>query len=599
MYINFPHTPILLQTENNPGGPSRHLLSLNCSDSSHKRDTSSFSKSLRMSQQSCDASPKKFSPVSDSATSNESSNPNRVLNVVPLRMISGDDVKATKPRTAHTKRPKEGIQSKGAKPSSSNTREELTKEGTKYVHNSIDRIVKRTLEENHQVPGISVPLQTIIPDPLQNINEAEVSRTSGCDPTEEEINKNGQGGAENTNVTEDDNDIEVSKDNEHTKVNAETGTKMVDLDEYPDNELPASLNTSVAKRLMTRRKGKDVSQSSPEKNAEVKSPVKNPVKKKSTSAGPIRMDVPNIPSRNKPATCNLVASIPEVPIDNVSFHYASSANGWKYVLQKRLSVERELAPNALENKEILELIQEVGLLKTLCNLPKCYERLVKEIMVNLSEDCGNSKSVDFIKVFVRDESQPELEVTDNKVCQVITAKQVKSWPPKEKLTARTKAKFDYGTYIFDQTMKHAGSFSVKGPTAFLSLLCGIILNQYPNILNEHDIACKRESPMAFHYKLFQGTHVPDVVMTSGETSKSGESASKAEVIAMLKETYKELESRKISLEKMISTLEMDGNEEFADAVEMEAEDEQEEEDIDMAHASLINKSDMGSRTLKS
>ncbi|XP_058741264.1 uncharacterized protein LOC131613628 [Vicia villosa] len=206
----------------------------------------------------------------------------------------------------------------------------------------------------------------------------------------------------------------------------------------------------------------------------------------------VELNVPDIPSRKKLTTNKLTASIPEVPINNVSFPYASGASRWKYVLQKRLAVERELAPNALENKEVL--IQEAGLLKTVCNLPKC-------------------------------EAQAELEVTDNQVCQVITAKQVKSWPMKEKLTASklsikyamlhkkgavnwvpinhkstistvlgrflyvvgTKAKFDYGAYIFDQTMKHAGSFSIKGPIAFPSLLCGIILDQYSNILNEHDV----------------------------------------------------------------------------------------------------------------
>ncbi|XP_058765961.1 uncharacterized protein LOC131639486 [Vicia villosa] len=526
-----------------------------CNDSKSLSESNVIENVLTTSEdivkQSCDAS-----PVSDSATPDESSNSNRSLEVVPLRTISSDDVKATKPKTAHAKRPKEGIHNKGAKPSASNTIEELTKEGTRYVDKAITRIVTRILNENHQ-----------------NTSKAEVAHTSGCDPTEEEIIKNGQGGAENTNVTKDVNDIE---ENKHTKVNTETGTNVVDLDEYSDDELLASLNPSVANRLMTRRKAKAISQSSPEKNAEAKSTFKDSVKKKSTSAGPIKSRV-----------------------------VAKSVG------------------------EILELIQEAGLLKTVCNLPKCYERLVKEFTVNLFEDCGNSKSVDFRKVFVRgkcvsfspyvinnflvrtNEAQPELEVTDNKVCQVITAKQVKSWPLKEKLTASkpsikyamlhkieaanwvptnhkstistvlgrflydvgTKANFDYGTYIFDQTMKHARSFSVKGPIAFPSLLCGIILTQYPNILNEHDVVCKRESALAFHYKLFQGTHVPDIVMTSAETSKSGASASKAKVIAMLKETCKELEARKISLEKMISTLEMDENEEFVDAVEMADEDE--------------------------
>ncbi|XP_058741248.1 uncharacterized protein LOC131613611 [Vicia villosa] len=517
-----------------------------------------------MSQQSSDES-----PVSDSATPEESSNPNRILKVVPLSTISSDEVKATKPKMTHAKRPKEGIHSKGTKSSTSATTEELTKEGSKYVDSAITMIVTRILKENHQVPGISIPLQTIMADPLNNTSKAEAVYTVDSDL---EINKDEQGFAKNTNVIEDVNEID---NNEHPKANTETGTNVVDLDEYSDDELLTSLNPSVANKLMTRRKGKDVVQGSPKRSTQVNNPAKDVVRKKSTSAGPVKskavtrskgvVNVLGLPSRKNPTTSKLAASIPEVPIDNVSFHYASSASRWKYVLQKRLAVERELAPNALENKEVLELIQEAGLLKTVC---------------------GNSKSADYKKVFVRgkcvlfspyvinkflgrtDEAQTELEVTDNQVCQLITTKQVKSWPMKEKLTASklgikyaklhkigaanwvptnhkstisivlgrflyavgTKAKFDYGAYIFDQTMKHAGSFSIKGPIAFPSLLCGIILDQCSNILNEHDVVCKRESPLAFHYKLFSGKHVPDIVMTSAETSKSGASVSKAEVI---------------------------------------------------------------------
>ncbi|XP_058760249.1 uncharacterized protein LOC131633568 [Vicia villosa] len=613
-----------------------------------------------MSQQSNDES-----PISDSATPEESYNPNRVLKVVPLRTISSDEVKATKPKTTHAKRPKEGILNKGTKSSTSATMEKLTKEGSKYVDSAITRIVNRILKENHQVPGITTPFQTIMADPPNNTSKAEGVHTVDSDL---EINKDEQGVTKNINVTEDVNDIE---NNVHPKANTETDTNGADLDEYSEDELLTSLNPSVANRLMTRRKGKVVVQGSPKRSTQVNNPIKDTVRRKSTSAGPVKSkavakskgvgpskswskvipkkrkereivepefdveaNVPDIPSRKKPTTSKLAANIPEVPIDNVSFHYASSVSRWKYVLQKRLAVERELAPNALENKEVLELIQEAGLLKIVCNLPKCYEKLVKEFVVNLSEDCGNSKSVYYRKVFVRgkcvsfspyvinqffrrtDEAQTELEVTDNQVCQVITAKQVKSWPMKEKLTASklsikyamlhkigaanwvptnhkstistvlgrflyvvgTKAKFNYGAYIVDQTIKHAGSFSIKGPIAFPSLLSGIILDQYPNILNEHDMVCKRECPLAFHYKLFKGKHVPDIVMTSAETSKSGASISKEDVIVILKETCKELEARKMSLEQMIRTMEMDENEKFADTEEVEEKDDQEVEE---------------------
>src|ERR1043165_4563868 len=194
-----------------------------------------------------------------------------------------------------------------------------------------------------------------------------------------------------------------------------------------------------------------------------------------------------------------------------------------------------------------------------------------------------------------DEAQPELEVTDNQVCQVITAQQVKHWPLKGKLTASklsvkfamlhkigaanwvptnhkstissglgrfiyavgTQATFDYGSYIFEQTLKHAESYAVKGPIAFPSLLCGIIIDQYPDILGDRDSICKRTTTLGFHYKLFQGKHVPDIVMTSAETSTVKENSQKANVIAVLKATCKELEARKQSLEELISQLEQD------------------------------------------
>ncbi|XP_058733485.1 uncharacterized protein LOC131605106 [Vicia villosa] len=347
----------------------------------------------------------------------------------------------------------------------------------------------------------------------------------------------------------------------------------------------------------------------------------------------VEVDVQDIPLKKKPTSSKPASRVPDVPIDNISFHSTSSVNRWKYVYQKRPALERELVQNALECKDIMDLIHGASLMKIVVHLPKCYERLVKEFIVNLFEECVDGKSKEFRKVYVRgrcvtfsstvinnylgryDEAQPEFEVSDYKVCQFITANQVKSWPLKGKLSASklsmkyamlhkigaanwvptnhkstiaivlgifiyvvgTKAKFDYGTYIFEQTMKHAGSFSVKGPITFPSLICGIILNQYPCILVENDSICKRESVISFHYKLFQGTHAPEIVMTSVGTSKGSSTTGKAVVVAMLRETCKELESRKLALEKLISSLEMEEGAEFTENEEagLEANDEQE------------------------
>ncbi|XP_050914795.1 uncharacterized protein LOC127129701 [Lathyrus oleraceus] len=453
--------------------------------------------------------------MSDSSSS-ESCNPNR------------EDPVADSTNTSHARRPKETVSGF----SSAIALDEQTREGSRYVHNAIATMVTGILSGNHKVLGVSIPLNTIVPD---NVD---------CQENTVSLGKNVSDDDEHTDAHEGSN-IDKPLDNvggEEVRVthdvsdNPNCEVEIVDLEEFSDNEL------------------------------------------------------------------------------------------WKYVYQKRLALERELAQNVLECKEIMALIQEAGLIKTVTQFSKCYEMLVKEFIINVSEECADGKSKEFRKVYVRgkcvnfspsitnmylgrpDVAQPELEVTDNKIYQVITANQVRKWPLKGKLVASklsgkyamlhkigvanwvptnhkstvavmlgkfiyvvgTKANFDYGSYIFDQTMKHAGSFSVKGPIAFPSLICGIVLNQFPNILTENDSVKRRDSPLAFNHKLFLGTHVRDIAMGTRETSSVCNQPGKAAIIAILKETCKELEARKLTLENLIIKLEMTEGDvlgEVADAAE--------------------------------
>jgi len=75
-------------------------------------------------------------------------------------------------------------------------------------------------------------------------------------------------------------------------------------------------------------------------------------------------------------------------------------------------------------------------------------------------------------------------------------------------------------------------------------------------LVSNDVVSKMESPLSLHYKLFKGTHVPDIVMTSN--NEVARSTSKDEILVELKDMFKTLEEtimtsieRKISLDKMI------------------------------------------------
>jgi hypothetical protein len=199
----------------------------------------------------------------------------------------------------------------------------------------------------------------------------------------------------------------------------------------------------------------------------------------------------------------------------------------------------------------------------------------------------------------KEDGYAELEITNNKVCKTITANQVKVWPLKGKVpsvmlsvkyailnrigTANwvptthtsdiatglarfiysfgTSTSSDYGAYIFEETVQHAKSWAVRMPIAYPSLICSIIIAQHPNILTADDEICKRESPLDFHPKLFEGKHAADIDLSgssagvgpSGVSGVPGPMNRKA-MIATLEETCKALDEKKKNLEQVILAL---------------------------------------------
>jgi len=178
------------------------------------------------------------------------------------------------------------------------------------------------------------------------------------------------------------------------------------LDDVP---LAQTLGDSVAKRLRS-NKGKDVpsaSKSSKKTTTVVTETPKS--RKKSAGVGPKKSwskvlvkstagssrkrkvvssseseygveedDLNIVPSGVKrTAGKKWVQIIENMPIDKVSFHLPEFAQRWKYIYNRRLAVERELGEEALKIKVVMKLIKEAGLMKTVCNLGECYEKLVK------------------------------------------------------------------------------------------------------------------------------------------------------------------------------------------------------------------------------
>ncbi|WJX77395.1 hypothetical protein P8452_60710 [Trifolium repens] len=316
-------------------------------------------------------------------------------------------------------------------------------------------------------------------------------------------------------------------------------------------------------------------------------------------------------------------------MDNISFHFIESAQKWKFVANRRLALERELSDEALEQKEIIALIEKAGLMKTVSGLGECYEKLVKEFLVNIPEDCDNPLSKEHHKVYVRgkcvhfspaiinkflgnkEDGYAELEVTNNQVCKTITANQVKVWPMKGKVpfvmlsvkyailnrigtvnwvptthtsdiatslarfvySVGTETVFNYGAHIFDETVQHAKSWAVRMPIAYPSLICGIILAQHPNILTADDEVSKRESPLDFHPRLFEGKHAADIEIAGPSVAAptgSG-SMSRKEMIVSLEAACQALDEKRKSLEKVIMALKQEEEAEEGEQVQDDQE----------------------------
>lgn len=483
----------------------------------------------------------------------------------------------------------------------------------------------------------SILKNAVVPDAGKDVPTSSTPHAEALSSSSEEMS------------TEEEN--EITKETPAPRAPESAQTDFIDLEEEKSDEEPIAkkLAPGIAERLQQRKGKTPIARSTRVKTVAQKkttpitpttsrwSKVAIPSKKRkeissSDSDDDVEPDVPDI-KRAKKSGKKVPGNVPDAPLDNISFHSIDNVERWKFVYQRRIALERELGRDALDCKEVMDLIKAAGLLKTVTKLGDCYESLVREFIVNIPSDITNRKSDEYQRVFVRGkcirfspavinkylgrptEGVVDITASEHQVAKEITAKQVQHWPKKGKLSAGklsvkyailhrigtanwvptnhtstvatglgkflfavgTQLNFNFGNYIFEQTIKHAESFAVKLPIAFPTVLCGIMLSQHPNILNNLDSVKKRESPLSLHYKLFEGTHVPDTVSTSGKAAASG-TVSKDDLIAELKDTCKVLEAtikanteKKIELERLIKRLSDKG---LADEEEGATEEEE-------------------------
>ncbi|XP_050875725.1 uncharacterized protein LOC127079386 [Lathyrus oleraceus] len=305
-----------------------------------------------------------------------------IMDVTPLCMIPGDTTGTSS--------------NAGDKQGNTSGNSSLPKD-MYYTDRAIRSLVTRILSEGHKVEGVSTPLSRTEPSPER---EPHADKDDDSSRSEKEVAAEGLCSLGKTLPSKKQN---VSQEN------------IIDLEkestEGEDDPLVHLVKPSIAEKLRT-KKGKSIAKmraarvkktagvgpSKPWNKVEV---GKRKERHNSDYEEDVKDDVLDISPAKRQVVQKSPGKAAAVHLDNISFHLEVGAAKWKYVIQRRVAIERELGQEAVEVKEVINLIKNAGLIKTVVTLPQCYEGLVKKFIVNIPEDIHDKNSREFCKVFVR------------------------------------------------------------------------------------------------------------------------------------------------------------------------------------------------------
>ncbi|XP_050918348.1 uncharacterized protein LOC127135750 [Lathyrus oleraceus] len=374
-----------------------------------------------------------------------------ILDVSPLSVIPAADIDLNQPISIDASASACSNQGNPYSILSGSTPVTKYKEGTHYTDRVIRDIVTRILNEGHSVKGVSTPLAQMYPPPEV---EQPSGKGDGSSSSEKALAAEGLRSLGQT-VSDKGKSVACNTANASHSKKHDDANVVIDLEDGSSDDQEESLihhiKPSVAKRMKT-RKGKSVAELMSSREAKKTAVIgpfkpwskveikKRKVKDDYEPEEDIEEDVPDISPAKKTTVRKSLVKVPAVHLDNISFHLEDEAAKWKYVIQRRVAMERELGKDDADVKEVMDPIQAAGLLKVVARFSQCYKGLVKEFIVNITEDIFDKNNKEFCKVYVRgkcitfsltvinnflgrnNEGAGELEVTDNQVCREITAK---------------------------------------------------------------------------------------------------------------------------------------------------------------------------------